>query len=151
MTADESASEESASEESKSADPASADPASADPASRLEETLRGHGISVESVDAGDPLEITYMTAFPGREVHRKEIGRALNALIDRVEADAWDPVRVEATVVRAPGDPLGEWAAEGAWFEALVAGEISETEFSGRVLDTLTHVDGSDDTGDPEA
>jgi len=118
----------------------------------VEPTLRSYGISVEAVDGADPLELTYMTAFPGREVHRGEIGRALNALIDRAEADAWDPVRVEATVVRSPGDVLGTWRAEAAWFEGLIAYEISETEFSARVLETLTHADESenaDGSGDP--
>lgn len=93
----------------------------------VEPTLRSYGISVEAVEGHDPLELTYMTAFPGREVHRGEIGRALNALIDRAKADAWDPVRVEGTVVRSPGDVLGTWHAEAAWFEELIAYEISET------------------------
>jgi hypothetical protein len=108
----------------------------------VEPALRSYGVSVESIDEGDPLDLTYMTAFPGREVHHGEIGRALNALIDRAEADAWDPVRVEATVVRSPGDVLGTWHAESAWFEALLGYEISETEFSTRVLETLTHENG---------
>lgn len=107
--------------------------------SEVEPALRSYGVSVESIDVGEPLDLTYMTAFPGREVHHGEIGRALNALIDRAEADAWDPVRVEATVVRSPGDVLGTWHAEATWFEELISYEISETEFSTRVLETLTH------------
>lgn len=107
----------------------------------LEPELRSYGVSVEAIDEGDPLELTYMTAFPGREVHRGEIGRALNALIDQAEADEWEPVRVEGTVVRAPGDVLGTWRAEAEWFEALTSYEISETEFSTRVLETLSHQD----------
>jgi hypothetical protein len=117
--------------------------------SDVEPTLRSYGVSVESIDDGDPLQLTYMTAFPGREVHRREIGRALNALIDRAEAGAWEPVRVEATVVRSPGDPLGTWAAEPEWFEALLADEVTETAFSTRVLQTVTHADGN--TGDAES
>ncbi|PSQ54769.1 hypothetical protein BRD22_11700 [Halobacteriales archaeon SW_8_68_21] len=105
----------------------------------VEPALRSYGVSVESIDLGDSLELTYMTAFPGREIHRGEIGRALNALIDRAEADDWDPVRVEGTVVRSPGDVLGTWHAEAEWFEALSSYEISETEFSTRVLDTVSH------------
>ena len=105
----------------------------------LEPELRSYGVSVESIDGDDPLELTYMTAFPGREVHRGEIGRALNALIDRAEADEWEPVRVEGTVVRSPGDVLGTWHAEAEWFEALARYEISETEFSSRVLETVSH------------
>jgi len=114
----------------------------------VEPTLRSYGISVEAVEGHDPLELTYMTAFPGREVHRGEIGRALNALIDRAKADAWDPVRVEGTVVRSPGDVLGTWHAEATWFEELIAYEISETEFSTRVLETLTHTDEPPQLGD---
>ena len=105
----------------------------------LEPELRSYGVSVESIDGDDPLELTYMTAFPGREVHRGEIGRALNALIDRAEADEWEPVRVEGTVVRSPGDVLGTWHAEAEWFEALARYEISETECSSRVLETVSH------------
>lgn len=116
-----------------------------DPAADVESTLRSYGISVERLDGGEPLELTYMTAFPGREIHRREIGRALNALIDRAEVDAWDPVRVEATVVRAPGDPLGTWHANAEWFEALLADELSETAFSTRVLETVSHE--SEDAG----
>lgn len=120
-----------------------------EPTGDVEPTLRSYGVSVESIDDGDPLRITYMTAFPGREVHRREIGRALNALIDRAEAGAWEPVRVEATVVRSPGDPLGTWAAEPEWFEALIADEVTETAFSTRVLQTVTHADS--DTEDAES
>ncbi|WP_144797774.1 hypothetical protein [Halorubrum depositum] len=117
----------------------------------VEPALRSYGISVEEIDGGDPLDLTYMTAFPGREVHHGEMGRALNALIDRAEADEWEPVRVEATVVRAPGDVLGTWRAEPEWFEALAAYEISETEFSSRVLETLSHADGPAAADDGEA
>ena len=114
----------------------------------LEPELRSYGVSVEAIDGGDPLELTYMTAFPGREIHRGEIGRALNALIDQAEADEWDPVRVEGTVVRSPGDVLGTWRAEAEWFEALASYEISETEFSTRVLDTVSHEAEGGDEGD---
>ncbi len=112
-----------------------------EPTTDVEPALRSYGVSVESIDGDDPLDLTYMTAFPGREVHHGEMGRVLNALIDRAEADAWDPVRVEATVVRSPGDVLGTWHAEATWFEALNTYEISETEFSTRVLETLSHAD----------
>ena len=114
----------------------------------LEPELRSYGVSVESIDGTEPVDITYMTAFPGREVHHGEIGRTLNALIDRAETGEWDPVRVEATVVRSPGDVLGTWHAEASWFEELIGYEISETEFSTRVLETLTHAEHATETSD---
>ena len=117
----------------------------------VEPALRSYGVSVESIDGTDPLDLTYMTAFPGREIHHGEIGRALNALIDRAEADEWEPVRVEGTVIRSPGDVLGTWHAEADWFEALNSYEISETEFSGRVLETVSHETGDAPAGAADA
>ncbi|MFC6613385.1 hypothetical protein ACFQAS_13390 [Halopenitus salinus] len=109
-------------------------------ADALAAELRSYGISVEdlSVDE-DALRVTYMTAFPGDTVHHPEIGRACNALIDLQEADRWEPTRVEATVERAPGDVLGRWHVEPEWFERLASYELSETEFSTRVVETIDH------------
>jgi hypothetical protein len=50
--------------------------------------------------------------------------------------------------VRSPGDVLGTWRAEAEWFEALASYEISETEFSTRVLDTVSHEAEGGDEGD---
>ncbi|MFA9517608.1 hypothetical protein ACERIT_10390 [Halopenitus sp. H-Gu1] len=109
-------------------------------ADALTEELRSYGISVESLSTDDEvLEMTYMTAFPGETVHHPEIGRACNALIELIEDGRWEPTRVEATVERAPGDVLGRWHVEPAWFEQLVDYELSETEFSTRVLETIDH------------
>lgn len=112
--------------------------------------LRSHGVSVESVDARDPLTFTYLTAFPADEVHRREVGRACNALLDLAAADDWDPVRVEATAVRAPGDVLGTWHAEPEWFRALLDDAMTETEFSARVVDTISHANGEDETAEAD-
>lgn len=103
----------------------------------LEADLRSNGISVESVSTGEVVELSYLTAFPGRHVHHQEMGRALNTFIDLLEADRWEPRRVEATVLRSEGDVLGTWHAEADWFEDLLAYRITETAFSSRVLDTL--------------
>lgn len=103
----------------------------------LEAELRSNGISVESLDRGDGVELTYMTAFPGEQVNHQEMGRALNTFIDLAEDDRWEPARVEATVVRTDDDVQGTWYAEPAWFEGLLSYELSETEFSTRVLETL--------------
>ncbi|XVH32148.1 hypothetical protein ACNS7O_02905 [Haloferacaceae archaeon DSL9] len=105
----------------------------------LEDELRSYGISVETVDRTDSgLELTYMTAFPGNEVHRREMGRALNGFLELAETDVWEPERVDATVVRMTDDVLGTWHADPAWFDALLDDDISETEFSTRVLDTIS-------------
>lgn len=103
----------------------------------LEAELRSNGISVESVALGEAVEISYLTAFPGQHVHHQEMGRALNTFIDLLEADRWEPKRVDATVLRSDDDVLGTWHAEAEWFDALASYRISEEEFSSRVLGTL--------------
>jgi hypothetical protein len=105
----------------------------------LEGDLRTNGIDVESIDAGDPLDLTYTTSFPGERVEHGEIGRVCNTLLDRAEDGRWVPVRVEATVVRFAGDVQGTWHADAEWFEGLLSYRLSEEDFSERVLDTLTH------------
>lgn len=103
----------------------------------LEAELRTNGISVETLSRGESVELTYLTAFPGERVHHAEMGRALNTFIDLAEDGRWDPVRIEATVVRSDDDVQGTWHAKPAWFEGLLEYRLSETEFSTRVLDTL--------------
>lgn len=102
----------------------------------VEADLRSNAISVERLELGDPIELTYTTAFPGESMNHGEIGRALTAFIDLFEDDH-ETRRVEGTVLRSDSDVQGEWHAEADWFEALADYRISETEFSARVLDTL--------------
>lgn len=103
----------------------------------VEAALRSNAISVESLSRGDVLDVTYLTAFPGASVNHGEMGRVCNTLIDLADDGAWDPVPVEATVIRAPEDVQGYWRLDPEWIEALSAYRISEEEFSARVLDTL--------------
>lgn len=103
----------------------------------IEAELRSNGVSVESFDRGERVELTYLTAFPGDSVDHGEMGRALTVFVDLAEDGEWEPVRVDATVVRADDDVLGTWHAEPEWFVDLAEYRISETEFSSRVLDTL--------------
>jgi hypothetical protein len=102
----------------------------------VEAELRSNAISVETVVVADPIELTYVTAFPGESVNHQEMGRALNTFIDLFD-DEGSPQRVDATVLRSDDDVQGTWHARAEWFEALAEYRISEEEFSARVLDTL--------------
>jgi hypothetical protein len=105
--------------------------------SELEEELRNFGIDVHDIEAVEPVELSYITAYPGDEVNHMEMGKVLNAFIDLEEANDWDASRVEATVLRFEDEVMNTWYAKGEWFEALRDYRISETEFSTRVLETL--------------
>jgi len=111
---------------------------------RIESELRGNTIDVERVAVDDAVELTYTTAFPAAEANHGEVGRALSAFVDLIEAGELQPIRVEATVERFPGDVQATWHAAADWFEGLAAYRLSETEFSRRVLDTLAYPDGEE-------
>jgi hypothetical protein len=107
-------------------------------ADELEAELRKARIDVEEIHSvTDPMRITYLTAYPGEEVHHLEVGGMLNNLIELAREDEWEPTRIEATVIRGEDDVLNTWYAEREWFEDLLAYRISETEFSTRVVETL--------------
>jgi hypothetical protein len=105
----------------------------------MEGELRSNGISVESLETGgDIVELTYLTAFPDVRVNHTEMGRALSTFVDLAEAGEWDPVRVEATVLRSDDDVQGRWHAEAEWFRRYLEYELGDEDFSELVLATLT-------------
>lgn len=109
-----------------------------DDISGLEGELRSNGISVESLSKGETVELTYLTAFPGDQVNHQEMGRACNVFIDRADEGEWEPKPVEATVLRADDDVEGTWRIDPEWITGLLEYRLSETEFSTRVLNTLS-------------
>lgn len=109
-----------------------------DDISGLEGELRSNGISVESLSKGETVELTYLTAFPGDQVNHQEMGRACNVFIDRADEGDWEPKPVEATVLRADDDVEGTWRIDPEWITGLLEYRLSETEFSTRVLNTLS-------------
>jgi len=107
---------------------------------QLEARLMSHGVYVEELDPGDPLEITYETVLSAGGVPDQDIGRLCNVLL-KLRADGWEPEDVHARAFDIDGEPLGTWHAEGDWFHALEADDITEVEFSERVLGTVELAD----------
>lgn len=106
-------------------------------ASELEEELRNFGVDIHDIESVEPVELSYITGYPGDEVNHMEMGKVLNAFLDLEEEGKWDPKRVEATVLRFEDEVMNTWYAKAEWFEGLREYQISETEFSARVLETL--------------
>jgi len=104
---------------------------------RIENRLLSHGIYVTELDHGEEtLAVTYETVHATDSVPHRDIGRVLNLLRDLRE-EGWAPVDVDGTVTDLEGDRLGTWHAEAEWFHELAADEVTETEFSQRVLGTV--------------
>jgi len=108
-----------------------------DLAERIENRLMSHGVYVRDLDSGDDrLDVTYETVHAEESVPHTDIGRVIN-LLREFRDEGWDPVAVHGTATDLEGEELGTWHAEAAWFHDLAADEITETEFSQRVLDTI--------------
>lgn len=105
---------------------------------RVSNRLMGRGVYFESADLEqDRLGIKYETVAPGDGVPHQQIGKVINAFRELLD-EGWEPTTIEATVVDANGGHRrGSWRMEEAWLRALEADELSEVEFSGRVLDTI--------------
>ncbi|KYH25495.1 hypothetical protein HAPAU_21670 [Halalkalicoccus paucihalophilus] len=99
--------------------------------------LMGQGVYFESVERSeDRIEIEYETVAPGEGVPHRQIGRVITVFRDAIE-EGWEPVTIEATAVDTDGDLRGTWRMDEQWLYELENGDLSEVEFSGRVLDTL--------------
>jgi hypothetical protein len=114
----------------------------------LENRLMSHGVYVARVEwlgdspdstmpddgAGMALEYETVSAAPG--VTSDEVGAVVRTLLSIADEREWTPGRFEATSRTTDGDLRGKWHVDGAWFDELGTA-LSETEFSGRVLETV--------------
>ena len=107
-------------------------------ADQLEARLMSHGVYVTSLDVeADSLAITYESVNGGQtgEVPHREVGRVINVVRDLAES----PVAIRGTVTDLDDEPIGDWHAEADWLRALEGGDLSEVDFSQRVLETIDH------------
>lgn len=111
---------------------------------RVSNRLMSQGVYFEAADQGDDrLEIEYRTISPGEGVPHQQIGQVINTFRDVID-EGWEPTTIEATVFDVEEDHRrGRWRMEEEWLRALEEGELSEVEFSGRVLDTLEEPSGN--------
>ena len=91
----------------------------------------------ESTEGGTRLEYEMVHDAPGVTTHEVSVvvRTVLTVLEERPE---WEPGRLEAVSRTTDGVVRGSWFVDAAWFEELGT-ELSEVEFSGRVLDTINH------------
>ncbi len=107
--------------------------------SRAESRLVSHGVYVDEVTVeADTYRLTYesVAADGAHAIPHREIGRVINVFRD-LHADDWEGADIEATVMDLEGRTLGEWHVRAGWIEALHDGDLSETDFSERVIETI--------------
>ncbi|MFC4437698.1 MULTISPECIES: hypothetical protein [Natrialbaceae] len=121
----------------------------------LENRLMSNGIYVTDVawldddsDADDlprdgtGLTLTYETVSESSAVTSDEVSAVVRTLLSIAEEREWTPGRLEVTSRTTDGALRGRWHVEAEWFAGLGT-ELSEIEFSQRVLETIGDV--SDD------
>ena len=105
---------------------------------RLEARLTSHGVYVTDANLdGETIALTYESIDAGASggVPHREAGRVINVVRDLLEAE--QSVGIDATVLDLEGDERGTWRMDSTWLDALEAGNLSEVDFSERVIDTI--------------
>jgi hypothetical protein len=134
---------ETGSDDDRDSDESSVDPEEV--TSRVESRLVSHGVYVQEVtaedeggDEGGGYQLVYesIAADGASAVPHREVGRVINVFRD-VHPEDWAGADIEATVTDLDGVELGEWHVRAEWLRALQAGDLSEVEFSTRVIETI--------------
>lgn len=103
---------------------------------QLEARLMSHGVYVDSLDHDDErIDIEYESIAAGKAgaVPHREVGRVINVVRDLSET----PRDVHGVVTDLDGESVGQWRAEAEWFRALEDEELTEVDFSQRVIETI--------------
>lgn len=109
---------------------------------QVESRLMAHGIYVQQCTEEDgrySLRYESMAAETGVIPHR-ELGRVINVFRD-LHDDDWSGVTIDATVLDLDGNEQVEWYVDADWLDSLHNGELTEIEFSERVVSTLEEHD----------
>lgn len=109
---------------------------------RVESRLTSHGVYVDAVtDEEEGYSLTYESVNVDNQgmVPHREVGRVINVFRD-LHADDWSGARIEAVVMDFEGRELGTWHVEAEWIDRLHNDDLSEEEFSQKVIDTIEPV-----------
>lgn len=108
---------------------------------QLEARLTSHGVYVESVDEMEERYEVEYESFAGDSegvIPHREVGRVINVFRD-LHPDDWSGTDIEAVVTDFDGSELGTWYADAEWIDSLHNGDLSEVEFSQKVVNTIDH------------
>lgn len=110
---------------------------------QLEARLTSHGVYVDAVEQdGGAYEVTYESISADSEgvVPHREVGRVINVFRD-LHDDDWSGADIEAAVTDFDGVEKGRWHVDSEWIDRLHNGDLTEVEFSEKVIDTIELAD----------
>ena len=106
---------------------------------RIESRLTSHGVYVDEVaEREGGYAVTYESISADSEgvVPHREVGRVINVFQDLHDED-WSGADIGAVVTDFEGEERGTWHVEAAWLDRLHNGDLTEVEFSEKVVDTI--------------
>lgn len=104
----------------------------------FESLVESEGMTVETAEMqGDIFTVEYTSYSQTERELASEIGYVAGAYAGMV-GEGHTSDRMEATILAASGEPAGTFYVEYEWAEAYENGEISDEEFSQRVISTLS-------------
>ena len=110
-------------------------------AEEIESRLMNKGAYVDEFEHradDETYAVTYksVSVDQGTLSHR-EIGQVINVFRD-LHDDDWTGANIEATITDLDETVRAYWYVDAEWFDELHNGDLSQTEFSQRVLDTVS-------------
>lgn len=102
----------------------------------VESRLTGFGVYlVDFAETSEGYDLTYesIAADETGVIPHREVGRIVNVFRD-IEPD---PVAIEGTVADLDGTRLGTWYVERDWLQRLENDDLTEVEFSEKVIDSI--------------
>ena len=113
---------------------------------QIEYRLMSHGVYVDRIDRTEGgISVEYESIGAKTGDPRQQIGRVINVFREFADQGEWTVRDIEATVKDLEGNPQGSWAMDADWLEALEEDDLSEVEFSRRVLATIEPPGAEDD------
>lgn len=106
---------------------------------QVESRLTSYGVYVdEVVEEKSQYNVRYESFAGDSEgiVPHQEVGRVINVFRD-LHPDDWTGTDIEAVVTDFEGVELGTWHVEADWIDELHNDDLSEVEFSQRVIETI--------------
>lgn len=109
--------------------------------SNLETRLMSHGIYVQHLETeSDRIAITYESAsVDAGTLQHREVGRVINAVRD-LRSEDWHERSIDGIVLDFDGTERATWRAKRQWLVDLREGELSEVDFSEKVIDSIEPV-----------
>lgn len=111
---------------------------------QLESRLTNHGCYLSTFERTEEvyrIEYESMAGDAQGQVPPREAGRIVNVVRDLVDERDWPLGGIEATATDLGGKALVRWRADAEWMRRLEEGDLSEVEFSQKVVDSFEAVD----------